>query len=81
MELVMVGLITLVVALVILFCPPAHRAFNEMVEMRVQERSAQLPQSSHLAIGNSDSVNRRITLRAGVAPSGASRQLRHRNLS
>ena len=73
MELVMVGLLTLGVALVILLCPPAHATFNEMVDQRSREGSAEPPYS--------DSVKRRITLRAGVAPSGASCQLRRRDPS
>lgn len=81
MQMILFGLITLGAALVILFCPPAHKAFNEMVDPRSQEGSADLPESSHLTILNGDSVKRRITLRAGVDPSGASCQLRRRNLS
>jgi len=79
MELVMVGLLTLGAALVILFCPPAHTAFNEMVDQRGREGSANLPDFPHATIADSDSTKRRIRLKTGVAPSGVSRRLRRRD--
>lgn len=79
MELVMVGLLTLCAALVILFCPSAHTALNEMVDERRREGSANPPDFPHATIADRDSIKRRIQLKTGVAPSGVSCQLRRRD--